>query len=125
MNKSKEFLISIGILFCAASFLYEYAIDYKNPLVTAIIMILDIALLFLNMMYLSFVSTNNEKRSVINAVLCTLMYFSGLSAVIMWTAEEHASLSLFLVALQTLVYLGPIIIILLPIIYLILEILGD
>ena len=118
MSKSKSLmLLIVGILFCSLSFVYKYAFDYKNPTLTAVIMTLDVALLIFNMYYLSYTITEKTGRSILNSIVSSLLYFVGITGVIMAYAEENASLQLFLGTLETLVYLSPIIMILLPIIY--------
>ena len=110
-------LLIVGILFCSLSFVYKYAFDYKTPTLTAVIMTLDVALLIFNMYYLSYTITEKTGRSILNSIVSSLLYFVGITGVIMAYAEENASLQLFLGTLETLVYLSPIIMILLPIIY--------
>ena len=118
MSKSKTLmLLIVGILFCSLSFVYKYAFDYKNPTLTAVIMTLDVALLIFNMYYLSYTITEKTGRSILNSIVSSLLYFVGITGVIMAYAEENASLQLFLGTLETLVYLSPIIMILLPITY--------
>lgn len=118
MSKPKLLiLLVLGVLFCSFSFVYEYAIDYKNPIVTAIIMLFDVALLVLNLFYLSYVLTEKVNKSILNSILCSLLYFIAISGLILAYAEAKSSLDLLMVTLETLVYLGPIIIILLPIFY--------
>lgn len=123
MNKlSKPLLIGVGVLFSSASFIYEYALQYQTPVVTAVIMALDVALLLLNIFYLSFSINEKTGRSIINSVLYALLYFAGISGAIMVFAEENASLHLLLGTLKILVYLCPMIIVLLPVIYLLAQI---
>ena len=117
-------LIGFGIFFSAVSFLYEYLIDDKNLILTAVIMLIDIAWLALNAFYLSFITNQNVRKSVVNTILGSLMYFSGLSGIVLTFAEESASRQLLLTTLEILVFLGPMIIILLPIIYFLCEIFG-
>ena len=126
MNEQKLYeikskLIGFGILLSTVSILYKYLIDDKNLILTAVIMLIDIVWLALNAFYLSFIINKNAGKSVANAILGPLLYFSGISGIIMTMAEEHASQQLFLIILETLVYLGPMIIILLPIICFILQ----
>lgn len=129
MNEQKLYeikskLIGFGILLSAVSFLYKYLIDDKNWILTAVIMLIDIAWLALNAFYLSFITNQNVRKSVVNAILGSLMYFSALSGIILVLAEESASQQLFLTTLEILVFLGPMIIVLLPIIYFLCEIFG-
>ena len=128
MNEQKLYemklkLIGFGISFSAVSFLYEYLIDDKNLILTAFIMLIDIIWLVLNVFYLSFIVNKNAGKSVVDAILGTLIYFSALSGIILTLAEESASLQVLLKTLETLVYLGPMIIILLPIIYVVMQLL--
>ena len=67
-----------------------------------------------NLYYLESFSDKTKKQAIINAVLYALIYFSLISGLIMCAAEEKASLQVLLITLETLVYLGPIIILLLP-----------
>ena len=117
----KSNLIKVGLIFSAFSFLYEYALPVKEPFFTALIMIADIGLLLLNLYYLESFRDKTKKQAIINAVLHALIYFSGISGLIMCVAKEKASLQVLLITLETLVYLGPIIILLLPVMYVILQ----
>lgn len=118
----KSKLIKVGLIFCIFSFLYEYVLPAKEPFFTALLMIADIILLILNLYYLeSFGRDKTKKQATINAVLFALIYFSGISGLIMCVAKEKASLQVLLITLETLVYLGPIIILLLPVMYVILQ----
>ena len=117
LSEMKSKLIGIGIFFSVVSFLYEYLIDGKNVILMAGIMLLDVAWLILNLFCLFFLSSEKVGKSIFNAILGTLIYFSGISGIVLILAEESASLQLLLTTLEILVYLGPMIIILLPIIY--------
>ena len=110
----KSKLVKVGLIFSAFSFLYEYVLPVKEPFFTALIMIADIGLLLFNLYYLESFSDKTKKQAIINAVLFALIYFSFFSGLIMCALQEHASLPLLLFILETLVYLGPIIILLLP-----------
>ena len=120
----KSKLVKVGLIFSAFSFLYEYALPVKEPFFTALIMIADIGLLLLNLYYLESFRDKTKKQAIINAVLHALIYFSLISGLIMCALQEHASLPLLLFILETLVYLGPSIILLLPVLRVILEFLG-
>ncbi|MBE6666446.1 MAG: hypothetical protein E7603_09585 [Ruminococcaceae bacterium] len=122
MIKTK--LIGVGLGFCAFSFLYEYVLHVKSPFFTSLIMALDIGLLLLNLFYLISPLTETKKKAVISTFLWALIYFSGISGLIMCVVKEKASLQVLLITLETLVYLGPILILLLPIFYVIAEIFG-
>ncbi len=125
MNQpEKSKLISVGAVFSAVSFLYEYTFDFKNAFLTALIMILDIGLLLLNLYYLVSLRDETKKHVFVNTFLCLLLYFSMLSGLVMVLAEEHASQQVFLITLETLVYLGPSLILLLPVFYVIAEFFG-
>lgn len=124
LYEMKNKLIGIGIFLSAVSFLYEYLIDDKNGILTAAIMLIDIAWLALNAFYLSFIVHKNVRKSVANAILGSLLYFSGISGLIMTAMEKHASQQLFLTVMETLIYLGPMIILLLPLLYVLGEIFG-
>ena len=120
----KTKLVKVGLIFSAFSFLYEYALPVKEPFFTALIMIADIGLLLLNLYYLESFRDKTKKQAIINAVLYALIYFSAISGLIMCAMNERASLQLLLFILETLVYLGPIIILLLPVLVFIAEFFG-
>ena len=69
------------------------------------------------MFYLSYLLNNKIGKSIVNAILLSLLYFVCIVGVIMGMAEESAGLNLLLNSIRVLVYLGPSIIILLPAIY--------
>ncbi|MBQ9748827.1 MAG: hypothetical protein IJV98_08585 [Clostridia bacterium] len=120
----KLLLILVGVVFSTGSFLYEYTIPYEDPVIGTVILSVDIVLLLLNLFYLSVVLTGNVSRSIINSVLSSLLYLTGLSGVLMALAEGNASLRLLLGILQVLIYAAPSIILLLPVIYFIALIFG-
>ena len=112
---NRSMLIGGGVALSAFSFLYEYMIADKNVIFTVGIMLFDIVWLGLNLFYLFFLENEKIFKSAVNAILVCLMYFSGLSGLVLMLAEEYASAQILLKSLETLVYLGPMIIILLPI----------
>ena len=120
----KLLLILVGVVFSTGSFLYEYTIPYEDPVIGTVILSVDIVLLLLNLFYLSVVLTGNVSRSIINSVLSSLLYLTGLSGVLMALAEGNASPRLLLGILQVLIYAAPSIILLLPVIYFIALIFG-
>ena len=80
-------------------------------------MSIDLILLLINMFYLSYLLNNKIGKSIVNAILLSLLYFVGIVGVIMGMAEGGEGLNLLLNSIKVLVYLGPSIIILLPVIY--------
>ena len=125
MNKQeKSKLMIVGAVFTAVSFLYEYAFNFKSAFLTTVIMALDIGLLLLNLVYLISPLTETKKKTVISTVLWSMIYFSALSGLVMMLAEGKANLQVLLITLETLVYLGPSLILLLPVYRVIAEILG-
>ena len=117
-------LIGVGILFSAISFIYKYVINYDNLFLSILLMSIDIILLLINIFYLSYLSNEKIGKSVINSIIFSLLYFVGITGVILCYAEENASIVLMLDTLEVLVYLAPNIVILLPIIYLLCLALG-
>ena len=75
--------------------------------------------------YLYFLETEKMFKSAVNAILGCLVYFSGLSGFVLMFAEEYASAQILLKSLETLVYLGPMIIILLPILRFVFQLLDQ
>ena len=117
-------LIGVGILFSAISFIYKYAINYDNLFLSILLMSIDVILLLINIFYLSYLLNEKIGKSVINSIIFSLLYFVGITGVILCYAEVNASIVLMLDILQLLVYLSPNIVILLPIIYLLCLVLG-
>ena len=122
IEKSK--LIITGAVFTAVSFLYEYAFPFQSAFLTAMIIVSDIILLLLNFHFFTSLIFEAKKKAVLNTVLCSLVYFLALSGLVMMLAEEKASLQVLLVTFETLVYLGPSFILLLPVYRVIAEISG-
>lgn len=120
----KPKLMITGAVFTAVSFLYEYAFPFKSTFLTAVIMVLDIILLLLNLYFFESLICATKKNAILNTVLISLIYFLTLSGLVMALAEENASLQVLLVTLETLVYLGPSFLLLLPVFRVILELLG-
>ena len=81
-------------------------------------MIIDTILLLINLYYLSFMLNKNVGKSIINSIIFSLLFFVGITGVIMCMAEDSASLELMIGTIKVLIYLAPSIIILLPVIYL-------
>lgn len=116
-NPKLFILLGLGIPLSIFSFVYEYVINYDNLLITYTLMSIDLILLLINMFYLSYLLNNKIGKSIVNAILLSLLYFVCIVGVIMGMAEESAGLNLLLNSIRVLVYLGPSIIILLPAIY--------
>lgn len=116
-NPKLFILLGLGIPLSIFSFVYEYVIDYDNLLITYTLMSIDLILLLINMFYLSYLLNNKIGKSIVNAILLSLLYFVGIVGVIMGMAEGNEGLNLLLNSIRVLVYLGPSIIILLPVIY--------
>ena len=116
-NPKLFILLGLGIPLSIFSFVYEYVINYDNLLITYTLMSIDLILLLINMFYLSYLLNNKIGKSIVNAILLSLLYFVGIVGVIMGMAEGGEGLNLLLNSIKVLVYLGPSIIILLPVIY--------
>lgn len=110
-------LLGLGIPLSVFSFVFEYVMNYNNLFITNILMSADLVLLLINMFYLSYLLNNKIGKSIVNAILLSLLYFVGIVGAIMGMFEDSAGLTLLLNAIKTLIYLGPSIIILLPAIY--------
>ena len=117
-------LIGVGILFSAISFIYKYVINYENLFLSILLMSIDVILLLINIFYLSYLANEKIGKSVINSIIFSLLYFVGITGVILCYAEGNAGVVLMLDILEVLVYLAPNIVILLPIIYLLCLALG-
>ena len=110
-------LIIVGILLSSLSFVFEYAINYNNSIITHSIMAVDIILLLINFFYLSYLLNKKVGKSIVNSIIFSLLFFVGITGVIMCMAEDSASLELMMGTIKVLIYLAPSIIILLPVIY--------
>lgn len=117
-------LIIVGILLSSLSFVFEYAINYNNLIITHSIMAVDIILLLINFFYLSYLLNKKVGKSIVNSIIFSLLFFVGITGVIMCMAEDSASLELMIGTIKVLIYLAPSIIILLPVIYLLCMALG-
>lgn len=117
-------LIIVGILLSSLSFVFEYAINYNNLIITHSIMAVDIILLLINFYYLSYLLNKKVGKSIVNSIIFSLLFFVGITGVIMCMAEDSANLELMIGTIKVLIYLAPSIIILLPVIYLLCLALG-
>ena len=117
-------LIIVGILLSSLSFVFEYAINYNDLIITHSIMAVDIILLLINFFYLSYLLNKKVGKSIVNSIIFSLLFFVGITGVIMCMAEDSASLELMMGTIKVLIYLAPSIIILLPVIYLLCLALG-
>lgn len=123
-NPKLFILLGLGISLSIFSFVYEYAIDTDIIFITYVLIAVDVLLLLINMFYLSYLLNNKIGKSIVNAILLSLLYFVCIVGVIMGMAEESGGLNLLLNSIRVLVYLGPSIIILLPAIYILCLALG-
>lgn len=117
-------LIIVGILLSSLSFVFEYAINYNNLIITHSIMAVDIIILLINFFYLSYLLNRKVGKSIANSIIFSLLFFVGITGVIICMAEDSASLELMIGTIKVLIYLAPSIIILLPVIYLFCLVLG-
>lgn len=117
-------LLIVGILLSSLSFVFEYAINYNNSIITHSIMAVDIILLLINFFYLSYLLNKKVGKSIVNSIIFSLLFFVGITGVIMCMAEDSANLELMIGTIKVLIYLAPSIIILLPVIYLLCLALG-
>lgn len=117
-------LIIVGVLLSSLSFIFEYAINYNNLIITHSIMAIDIILLLINFFFLSYLLNKKVGKSIANSIIFSLLFFVGITGVIMCMAEDSASLELMIGTIKVLIYLAPSIIILLPVIYLLCLALG-
>ena len=111
-------LIGLGVLFSSVSFIYRFAINYENTFLSIFLLIIDIGLLLVNFFYLSYLINEKVGKSIVNAIIFSLIYFVGITGMVLLLAKDNASVLLMMKILEILVYLGPSIIILLPFIYL-------
>ena len=123
-NPKLIILIIVGILLSSVSFIFEYAINYNNSIITHIIMIIDTILLLINFFFLSYLLNKKVGKSIANSIIFSLLFFVGITGVIMCMAEDSASLELMIGTIKVLIYLAPSIIILLPVIYILCLALG-
>lgn len=124
-NKLMMFiLIVVGIISSTVSILFEYVINYEMTILTYIIIIIDILLLLINNLYLSYLLTNNIWKAILNSIMLSILYLTTISGVVLMMAEEKSSFELMIQTLKILIYVGPNIIILLPIIWFLSQCLG-
>ena len=71
--------------------------------------------------YVKRVVRSNIKFDENKTICVPFESMAGVSGIVLILAKESASLQVFLITLETLVYLGPMIIILLPIIYFVMQ----
>lgn len=124
-NKLMMFiLIVVGIISSTVSILFEYVINHEMTILTYIIIIIDILLLLINNLYLSYLLTNNIWKAILNSIMLSILYLTTISGVVLMMAEEKSSFELMIQTLKILIYVGPNIIILLPIIWFLSQCLG-
>lgn len=116
-NPKLYILLVLGVILSIFSFVYEYAINTDITFITYVLIAVDVLMLLINMFYLSYLLNKKIGKSIVNAILLSLLYFVCIVGVIMGMAEESVGLNLLLNSIRVLVYLGPSIIILLPVIY--------
>jgi hypothetical protein len=116
-NPNFSLLFFVNSVLVLLSFLYEYFIEYNNIIITIIIMIIDIALLFYNVYYIEFNRTKNIKKSLIFMIVMSLFYLFVGSFLIMVIFNFDNNFINYFKIMKILVYLGPFVIVVGPIIY--------
>jgi len=114
-------LIIIGLIATVFSFIFMKIIKTDTSIINNIIILFDILLLLINMFYLSYKVSNNLLKSLFNSFTYSIIFLLFFTGIGLMVSEDNASFTVMLNILKILIYLGPSIIILLPIIYIILQ----
>ena len=126
-EKKLIFLIISGVIATALSFIYHFASEYADPLITCLLMIPDAVLLFFNARAISSLwsvgKANAKKLDTINAFFITIMYFCLAVIIASFFCDQALTQEILVNTLFFAVLLGPCLILLLPLLYLVLAIL--
>jgi hypothetical protein len=82
-------------------------------------MVIDIALLFYNIYYIKFNETKNVKQSLLYMFILSIVYLFLGSLIILLVFNINSNFVNYYTILKNLIFLGPLVIIVGPIIYLI------
>ena len=128
-GKKTVLLILIGLAATVITFVYPAVSVYGDFFIGLCIMILDIVLLFLNARAFSSLLTRKKENSkmldTINAFFIMLMYFCLFVMLAGFIFENALTMEEIMGAIMLAVGLGPSILIILPILYGIIYILGN
>ena len=115
----------LGILCTVFSFLLcFYWCALQDPIVAIAVYAIDACFLLANTYYIANNLSKTTRQKVLNTVLGSLLYLSMFLFLGSWLFENRLTLELFFNIFQIALFLAPVLVILLPIYYLILYILG-
>ena len=107
-----------GFIASIFSFIYFYLCDY-NFKILVIINIIDVILLIINVVILICLLELDSKKLVINTILTTLVYYCLFMSVGLAMYKENIIINSIINVFEFAVFLGPSLIILVPIYYVI------
>jgi len=107
-----------GFIASIFSFIYFYVCDYDFKILV-IINIIDVILLIINVVILICLLELDSKKLVINTILTTLIYYCIFMSVGLAMFKENITINNIINVFEFAVFLGPSLIILVPIYYVI------
>ncbi len=107
-----------GFIASIFSFIYFYVCDYDFKILV-IINIIDVILLIINVVILICLLELDSKKLVINTILTTLIYYCVFMSVGLAMFKENITINNIINVFEFAVFLGPSLIILVPIYYVI------
>ena len=115
----------LGILCTVFSFLLCFYWDVlQSPVVATLVYAIDGCFLIANTYYIADRLSKTRRQKVLNTILGCLLYLSMFLFLGGWLFEDRLTLELFFNIFQVALFLAPVLVILLPIYYLIVYILG-
>lgn len=127
-GKKTVSLILIGLAATAFSFVYPSVSEYRDDALMLVIAVVDLILLFVNAREFSSLWTvekeNSKILNIVNALLITVMYFCLFIIISAAIYEDLLTVEYITGVLALALYIGPSLLIVLPILYGILYIFG-
>ena len=124
LNYKHFILIAICILSTTLSFVLYFTNDNLGKEIIIIIDVLDFILLSFNAFYLSKLIDNDKRKIVLNTILFVLGYLLLFLCIGSYIIGDKMNLEILFTIFQLALFVGPVLLLALPLIYLILLVIG-
>ena len=118
-NQKILIFIIVGIIFTTVSFVLEYGYPSLDKNILTFIIFIDSILLICNTSIISCSVSNTKKKKYLNSILFPLFYLLFFLTVGTYLVDDKINITLFIDIVKIALYIGPVIIIMLPIFLLI------
>lgn len=118
-NQKILIFIIVGIIFTTVSFVLEYGYPSLKKNILTFIIFIDSILLICNTCIISCSVSNTKKKKYLNSILFPLFYLLFFLTIGTYLVDDKINITLFIGIIKIALYIGPVIIIMLPIFLLI------